>query len=369
MKSRKWLVVLGILALLVASPPVARPLGAQPPQLVAIPVDQAPVLNGLATEEFWSKAPVLTSGTQGVGKWGAANKSETAVRLQAVYTRDSLYILARWKDPSHSLDRQRWKFDGRTWQQEDRTPLEQGGASTAYEDKLAFLWVMRAPSVMQKGTFYPTYVEEDAAAKAGYARPVKAMPRGERLDMWHWKMVRTSFTVPAEVDDQYVDDTMDARAAPNAGRKSDPQDPGVPAGYFDNVKEYTAPGGTRVRGPRYYIPGNANVYVITQLMIDRGWAKEIADYPALMNLSAGTRLPGVIGRPFSGHRADIQAGHTWIDGTYTLEIGRKLNTGDLEHDVIFDDLTKPYYFGVAVFDRTQIAHAASDAIPLLFRKR
>lgn len=80
-------------------------------------------------------------------------------------------------------------------------------------------------------------------------------------------------------------------------------------------------------------------------------------------------MPGVIGRPFSGHRADIQASHTWIDGTYTLVIGRKPNTGDLEHDVIFDNLTKLYYFGVEVFDRTQIAHAASDAIPIMFRKR
>jgi len=54
---------------------------------------------------------------------------------------------------------------------------------------------------------------------------------------------------------------------------------------------------------------------------------------------------------------------------YTLEIGRKLNTGDPEHDVIFGDLAKPYYFGVAVFDNVQIAHAASDAVPLVFQKR
>ncbi len=57
--------------LLVASPPpLARPLAAQPPQLVAIPVEQAPVLNGLGTEDVWSKAPVLTVNTQSVGKWG-----------------------------------------------------------------------------------------------------------------------------------------------------------------------------------------------------------------------------------------------------------------------------------------------------------
>ena len=111
------------------------------------------------------------------------------------------------------------------------------------------------------------------------------------------------------------------------------------------------------------------VLVLTQPMIVRGWAKEITDYAELMSLPAGTKVPGVIGRPFSGHRADITAGHTWINGTYTLEIARKFNTGDPEHDVIFDDLTKPYYFGVAVFDNTQIGHAASDAFPMVFQKR
>ncbi|MDI6772311.1 MAG: ethylbenzene dehydrogenase-related protein [bacterium] len=369
MNVRNALFLFVTLALALLAPPVIRPLSAQPAQLVAIPIDQAPALNGLATEDVWKQAPVFTLSTQGVGKWGAVNKSRTPVQLQAVYTRDTLYVLTRWKDPTHSLDRQRWVFDGHTWQLDDQTPLERGGASTTYEDKLAFLWVMRSPSVVEKGTFYPTYVEQDAAAKYGYQRPEKTTPQGERLDMWHWKLVRTAFTVPAQVDDQYVDDKIDARTAPNAGRQTDPQDPAVPGGYYDNVKQFTAPDGSRVRGPRFYIPGNRNLLVLTQPMIARGWTKEITDYAELMSLPAGTKVPSVIGRPFSGHRADITAGHTWINGTYTLEISRKLNTGDIEHDVIFDDLTKPYYFGVAVFDNTQIGHAASDAFPMVFQKR
>ena len=41
---------------------------------------------------------------------------------------------------------------------------------------------------------------------------------------------------------------------------------------------------------------------------------------------------------------------------WTLELGRALVTGS-EFDVQFDDLSKPYYFGVAVFDNAQVRHA------------
>ena len=340
-----------------------------PQRLVAIPADEAPLLNGLALEAIWSQAPVLTLKTQGVGKWGAANNSETNVQLQAAYTRENIYFLVRWKDPSHSIDRQRWVLDGSTWQQQDQTPLDRGGANTYYEDKLAFLWVIKSPKVIESGTFWPAYVDDDGAAEAGYARPVKAAPTGEKFDLWHWKHVRTGYTNPAQVDDQVVDDTLDARRAPEAGRKTDPLDSKKPGGYYNNVKEYTAPNGTKVRGPRFYVPGRIDTYIITQEMIDRGEAREIADYAQLMSFPAGTRFPSVIGRVLTGSRGDLLAGHTWVNGTYTLEIGRRLDTGDPANDVIFSDLSKPYYFGVAVFDNAQIAHGASDAFTLVFQKR
>ncbi|MBI4279033.1 MAG: hypothetical protein HY660_11305 [Armatimonadetes bacterium] len=342
---------------------------AGPPTLVAIPVDQAPMLDGKITEEFWSRAPVLIFKTEGAGKWGAQNSSETTIRVRGVYTKDSIYLLMQWNDPTFSVDRQRWAFEDGRWQLEDQTPLERGGSSTFYEDKMAMMWVMSSPSVVDKGTFYPTYVDEDDSIKYGYRRPVKAMPRGERLDMWHWKLVRSGFTNPPQIDDQYVDETLDARTAANAGRKTDPDDPKKPGGYYDNIKSFTAPDGRTVRGPRFYIPGKNNVYIITQEMIDRGEAKEIASYGQLLEFAAGTRLPGVIGRRFTGSRADITAGWTWKDRVYTLEIGRKLDTGDPQRDVIFSDLSRPYYFGVGIFDNNQIGHAVSDVMRMIFRKR
>lgn len=362
---KRWLRVGIVVAVLVISVGLVQKSSGT---LTAIPVGYAPLLDGVASEDYWAKAPVLEIATEGGGKWKAANKSETSVRMRAVYTKDSMHLLLQWKDPSYSIDRQRWGFDGKIWSKADQVPLDKGGANTLYEDKLALLWVINAPSVVEAGDFWPLYVAPDDAAKYGYNRPVKAAPKGETLDMWHWKLVRNGFTIPAQVDDQYVDSSLDAKTFTEAGRKSDPQPADQPGGYYNNDKEFTAPDGTKVKGPKYYVPGNNNVYIITQDMIDRGQAKEIADYPALMSLPAGTALPGVVGRPHTGSRGDILGKATWRNGEYTLEISRKLNTGDAEHDVIFGDLSKRYYFGIAVFDNTQIGHGFSDLYELVFAK-
>lgn len=337
-------------------------------KLTAMPVTYVPLLDGVASEDYWAKAPELTLKTEGGGKWKAANKSESTVKMKSVYTKDSIHFLLTWADPSYSLDRQRWAFDGKAWAKDDQTPLDKGGANTFYEDKLAILWVINAPSVVKEGDFWPLYVEEDKSKAAGYTRPVKSAPQGEMLDMWHWKGVRNGFTSPGQVDDQYVDSSLSAKDFAEAGRKSDPQPNDKPGGYFNNDKEYTNASGSKMMGPKFYIPGSNNVYVITQDMIDRGEAKEIADFAALMALPVGTKFPGVIGRPHTGSRGDISAAFTWANGQYTLEVSRKLNTGDTKFDVNFLDLAKPYYFGVATFDNAQIAHGFSDLYELVFGK-
>ncbi len=335
-------------------------------RLAALPVGYAPLLDGVASENYWAVAPQLEVKTVGGGKWGAANNSATTVQIRAAYTPDSLFMLIRWADPTHSLDRQRWAFDGKTWAKEDQVPLNQGGGNTFNEDKLAFMWVINAPSVLEAGNFLPLYKDPDTAAKAGYDRPVKAAPAGETLDLWYYKNVRMGYTNPSQVDDQYMDSTFDANSFIEAGRHSDSQ--GSPAGgYYDNVKEYTTPEG-KATGPKYYLPGNNNLFILTQDQIDQGQAKEIPDYAALLAFPSGTKLASVVSRPFTGSRADIGGRAVWADGWYTLELARKLDTGDAKNDVTFSDLSKPYYFGLATFDNAQIAHGFSDLYEMVFVK-
>jgi len=50
---------------------------------------------------------------------------------------------------------------------------------------------------------------------------------------------------------------------------------------------------------------------------------------------------------------------------WALEIKRKLvTTGEMakQQDVQFDDLKKTYYFGVSVFDNTQINHMYHEGV-------
>ncbi|MFH1088095.1 MAG: ethylbenzene dehydrogenase-related protein, partial [Chloroflexota bacterium] len=60
-----------------------------------------------------------------------------------------------------------------------------------------------------------------------------------------------------------------------------------------------------------------------------------------------------------GDRADISGKAVYGNGSWTLELGRKLTTGG-EHDVQYSDLTKSYFFGVAAFDNAQVNHAWSN---------
>ncbi|MGQ0703467.1 MAG: ethylbenzene dehydrogenase-related protein [Gemmatimonadales bacterium] len=54
----------------------------------------------------------------------------------------------------------------------------------------------------------------------------------------------------------------------------------------------------------------------------------------------------------------------WNSGSWVLEIRRRLVTGD-PTDVQFDDLTRQYAFGVAVFDNAQIEHRYTPMVARL----
>ncbi len=103
------------------------------PVLESYRLTSAPVLDGVASEAFWGSAPALQFKTIEAAAPGAGNKSESTVTMKSVYTADSVYFLAVWDDPTYSIDRQRWVFDGSKWSKEDQTPGDKGGANTNYE--------------------------------------------------------------------------------------------------------------------------------------------------------------------------------------------------------------------------------------------
>jgi hypothetical protein len=79
-------------------------------------------------------------------------------------------------------------------------------------------------------------------------------------------------------------------------------------------------------------------------------------------------IPNMITSGPTGLRADIDARAVHSGSMWTLEIRRKLVTGDA-NDVQFDDLAREYVFGVAVFDNAQIEHSYSlTPLRLAFQK-
>jgi Ethylbenzene dehydrogenase len=259
--------------------------------------------------------------------------------VRAVHQGDMIYFVAQYKDPTDSLRREPWvrQADG-SWQKL-KDPGDKGGDNNLYyEDKVAMLWNISSPAFEQKGCL--------AACHTGEGKPYGnkyTAASGERLDMWHWKGVRTG-TV-GQFDDQYVDHTRyDKEKEPNAGRKSDPKTGG---GYADNVADDK-------KGPKFALPANkpAPPYWIVDA------EKEPFDGS---KYKAGDEVPAMLVAPFTGDRGDIQAKHVWKDGVMTIEFARRLVTGS-EFDVQFSDLKKQYAFGVAVFDNAQVRHAYGPGV-------
>ncbi|MBI2466823.1 MAG: ethylbenzene dehydrogenase [Candidatus Rokubacteria bacterium] len=314
---------------------VGQPEAPQKNILVSKKVAAPPTLDGMA-DDLWKQATPLT-----VKVLGGKNLpgGSTEVTLRSVYSGDMVYVLVEYKDATESVRRSPWvkQADG-SWQKV-KDPNDKGGDNNLYyEDKFAVIWNISSPAFEAKGCMSACHTGEGKPFGNKYTANA-----GERLDMWHWKGVRTG-TV-GQIDDQYVDDTRyDKEKTPNAGRKSDPKTAG---GYVDNVSDDK-------KGPKFALAGNKPAPPYWILDSEKA-ALDDSKY------KAGDEVPGIIVAPFTGDRGDIAAKHVWKDGVRTIEIARKLVTGS-EFDVQFSDLRKGYAFGVSVFDNTQVRHAYTPGV-------
>jgi len=301
---------------------------AQDTTLVAKKVAAGPALDGKLDATWQQAAPLTVKVSGGKNLPGGA----TEVSLRALYDAEKVYFLAQWKVPAKGERRAPFQkqADG-TWKQL-KDPTDEGGDDNVYyEDKLALIWAIKAPTFEKSGCFAGCHLGETKAFGNKY------LPAGETGDIWHWKSIRTGSV--NQIDDQYLDDTKyDKEKAPEAGRKSDPKTGG---GYADNKLVNGKPQWAR----------KANAPAPPYFILDS--EKEAFDDS---KYKAGDEVPGILVAPFTGDRGEIPAVATFADGTWTLEWSRKLVTGS-QYDVQFDDLKKKYAFGVAVFANAQVRHA------------
>jgi hypothetical protein len=303
--------------------------------LVSKKVAAAPALDG-SLDAAWKSAPPLT-----VKVVGGKNLpgGTTDVTIRSVYAADSVYFMYQYKDATQSFQRSPWQkqADG-SWKKLKDANDKGGDNNQYYEDKFAVLWNISTPAFEQRGCMAACHTGEGKPYGNKYtANPV------ERLDMWHFKSVRTGSV--GQTDDQYVDATRyDAEKNPNAGRKTEPKSSG---GYVDNMTEDK-------KGPKFALKGNKPAPPYWILDTDK---QPFDD----SKYKAGDEVPGIIVAPFTGDRGDVPTTMVWKDGVWTLVMSRKLVTGS-EYDVQFTDLKKEYAFGVAVFDNAQVRHAYSTGV-------
>jgi hypothetical protein len=285
--------------------------------LTAQRINESITIDGYANESSWSRISIFTT------RLKDGSIGEVDVGLQALYDTEYIYIHATWPDPTESVNKKLWTFNGTEW-------LKSGD-----EDRLAIFWNI--------GDSVEGFNIGGCAMLCHGDRMHTNAP-DEKADSWHWKASRTN---PAGyMDDKFVDDTtvdytgsLDT-AIDITARHPDPKESG---GYSRN-------GDDDETRPIYFEPNptdHEDGIFIFKTEFDDGQAIEITDE---MVFSAGDTIPGYILEKPVGSRGDIEARGVWEDGIWSLEIKRKLNTGH-DDDVQFDT-TRTYRFGVAVMDNS-----------------
>lgn len=318
--------------------------------LTSVKTDKPVLLSGNPENE-WNKAPVLEVALDNLPyepENGYKGMKETKVKLKSMYDNEYIYFLIQYADPTESLARFPWvKQEDGSWKQlsnKDQT----GHENTYYEDKVGIFWNINTKGFSDEGCMISCHLDIEGDTSAGRKF---TNADGETIDMWHVKNVRTSPL--GQVDDQYVDSTNSGKDNSGWGRKGDNKTGG---GYSNNVNKDKT-------GPAYmnYPPSDQYKYQVIPTL----------KTPFVDSFKPGDVVPGIVIDAFTGPRADIEMGNKWNNGVWTIEIRRKLVTtgkGSDVQDVQFNDLSKIYHFGIAVFDNTQINHLFhGDSLSLQFK--
>jgi len=285
-------------------------------------------------DPVWRKASASQLLVEGRETSGGSNGTVTT---RALYTDDSLYFLFKWKDPTRSLTKQSWRFDGQNWNH-----------LKGNEDRIALLFeITRINKFASRGCAVTCHSPADLPRnKWKFATKTDV----EKGDLWHWKAARS-----APYD--YADDAWLTLAGNptgsyrETGRRKD-------TGAGGDVRNQTIDG-TR---PIYMQDPNKKPSVPGFLLLDE--AIKIADYSLF---KAGDIIPYRLPIKPSGSRFDVKAISRHADGGWMVMLYRKLDTGH-EDDVTFNPM-RNYGFALAVFDDSGSDHSkATEPMTLRFSR-
>jgi signal transduction histidine kinase len=280
--------------------------------LTAERIDGIITIDGFANESSWVGARELVT----LAKDGSIGKVD--VSIKTLYNEDNIYFFVSWEDPTESVIKNTWSFNGTAWEKSED------------EDRLSFIWNI-------DGSIDGFDIAGCAMLCHGDRMHTNAP--GERGDMWHWKSSRSNPV--GIVDDQWMNDRIVENYTEEAYEAAHVIDAGEPF-YTANLNEEGV-------APKYFEPSPVNeddAKFLFQSEIDGGEAREIK----LSDFRDGMNVPGYVLQKPSGSRGDIIAKGVWVDGRWNVEFMRSLKNGH-EDDVQFDT-TLTYRFGIAIMDNT-----------------
>jgi len=286
-------------------------------------------------DPVWSKAEAVQLLVEGREKpFG----SKGTVTTRALYTDDSLYFLFKWKDPTRSLTKQSWQFDGQQWHH------LQGN-----EDRIALLFeITRINKFATRGCAVTCHSPADVPRDKWKLATKTAVEKG---DLWHWKAARSA-------PYNYADDAwLTVAGNPTGsyretGRRKD-------TGAGGDVKNQTGDGGR----PLFMQDPAKKPSVPGFLLLEE--SIKITDYSIF---KTGDIIPFRLPVKPSGSRFDVKAISRHADGAWMVMLYRKLDTGH-EDDVVFHPM-KNYSFALSVFDDSGSDHSkATEPMTLKFSRK
>ena len=165
--------VLGVILCVILSGPGHSDADEHPLVVTAKLLQKAPA--GL-DDPAWQQVRAVEVPVRGRGSFA---EEEVLVMTRAVYTADSIYFLFKWKDPTESVVKQSWKFDGQNWSH-----------MKGDEDRIALLFeITRINGFATKGCTVVCHSPPDVPSKEWQLATETPAEKG---DLWHWKAARSN---------------------------------------------------------------------------------------------------------------------------------------------------------------------------------
>lgn len=297
--------------------------------LISVKVDAPPKLDGKGKDVAWAKA-------KGVD---VEAEDGPEINIKTVYTKDRVYFRLSWKDSTESIHLDKWVYDGKKWGVKQEIRWEDEDPWEADSDRFCFQWPIKDDNLIKR------FSEKGCSVlchKPEKENKMFVKKPHEASDIWQW---RASTTNPlGYADDGFLDhtniskkDERNAEKRTNAAHKWD----ALGKAGVTNIQN------KEDDGPKWMSKASSQEPFLMK-------GKEIPLEKA--KIKKGDTIPGwLLARP-NGSRGDIDAaaGYDKKLGLWMLELSRKLVTNDKKHDVQFDDLSKTYYFGIAVWENDRL---------------